>query len=128
MTWLRPPDFKPREKLGATIDHVAVQHAVSYSEYLDQMGEASADRSRSASPLPGDMVFVHVDLLGFKDRSYGVSIKLLDDRDVRLSPRPDTPVGKTVSTCEGLSPAAALTLPPRAGRFSPAGACPVRVD
>ncbi|AEK45760.1 hypothetical protein [Amycolatopsis mediterranei] len=85
------PDLRPREKLGATIDHIAVEHAVDYTGYLQRMGDTDTTRPQNVSPMPGDMVFVRVSLLGYKDRSYGLQIQLLDERGVQLPPREGTP-------------------------------------
>lgn len=100
------PDLKPREKLGATIDHIVVEHGVEYYEYARRMGynndpEAMARHAEG----PGDMVFIRVSLAGFKDRSYAMGVMLIDADGRQAFPRP-VQEGKASATCENLSPSA----------------------
>ncbi|MFF0613788.1 hypothetical protein ACFYUD_34500 [Nocardia tengchongensis] len=99
------PDLKPREKLGATIDHVAVEHAIGYIAYSARISD-SKPKPEHLSLLPGDMVFVRVSLLGYKDRSYLLHTKLLDERGVLLLPAAEERPNTLVSSCEGHSPKA----------------------
>lgn len=97
------PDLAPREKLGATIDHVAVEHGVSYAEYRRRMSYASEEDPRTDGRV-GDMVFVRVTMAGFKERSYTMTLHMLDERGTALFA--GTEPGITVSTCENISPQA----------------------
>ena len=98
------PDLKPRDKLGATVDHVAVEHGVDNIDYRLRM---NMDDEPGEKPRMGDMIFVRVSLTGFKDRSYSIGIQLLGDKDQRIEPAdPETYGRQAVSTCEDLSPKA----------------------
>ena len=100
------PDLQPREKLGATIDHVAVEHGVDYGEYERRMGyTGNGEVGREVAPGPGNMVFVRVSLAGFRDRSYSMSVVLIDTHGRQALASPPEGV-KTVGTCENLSPSA----------------------
>ena len=43
------PDLKPREKLGATIDHISVEHGIDYAGYLSEMGDTATVPSPNVS-------------------------------------------------------------------------------
>ena len=98
------PSLKPRDKLGATIDHVAVEHGVDNRDYRTRM---HMKEDPNEKPRVGDMIFVRVSLTGFKDRSYSIGIQLLDAKGKRTDPMSaDSYVGQAVATCEDLSPKA----------------------
>ncbi|MGW4124493.1 hypothetical protein [Nocardia sp. NPDC004711] len=78
---------------------------MDYIGYRYRMGESNPTLPADFSPFAGDMVFIHVSLLGFKDRSYSLDPILVDERGVQLPPR-EARTGVTTGTCEDLSPKA----------------------
>jgi hypothetical protein len=72
------PNLAPRDKLGAMIDHIAVENGVSYAEYSRRMSYVGDDSQ--ADIRPGVMIFIRVTLTGYKDRSYSMRMHMLDGR------------------------------------------------
>jgi hypothetical protein len=97
------PELKPREKLGAELDRIAVAQGVSYDQYLSDQGR-EPQPGESVPTEPGVAVLVHAKLFGFEDRSYAVTVVAYDAETLTaIHPKQE---GEFESTCEGESPKA----------------------
>ena len=94
------PHLKPREKLGADLDHVAVTQDVDFNEYQSMDGQR--DDEPSGSSPPGVLVVAHATLKGYEDRNYLVCVTIMDaDTMWTVSP----PAGEmSLASCELKSP------------------------
>lgn len=101
--WIEP-DLRPRERLGATIDRIAIEHGVTLYEYVQLMGPGSVDGLDDR--VEGDLVLVRVTLEGLKNRRYRVATKVMDEsgQEVMNPTVGKTSFADTLSTCEVLSP------------------------
>lgn len=96
------PELRPREKLGASLDRLAVTQAVPYYQYAAEQGQE--DIEEPIPDAPGITVLVHATLIGYQDRSYSMNVRLLDAETLQpLHIGMDQPF---TSTCENKSPRA----------------------
>jgi hypothetical protein len=93
--------LKPREKLGADLDHVAVTQDVDFNEYQSMDGRQSDDAPSGTSP-PGVLVVAHATLHGYEDRHYLVCVTVMDADTMWTIPPPAGEV--SLASCELKSP------------------------
>jgi hypothetical protein len=75
------PALKPREELGATLQHISIEQHVLYADYNSRVYGPSAPLDPDYKPYaltPGVMVFVQASLKGFRSRRYGLDIRMID--------------------------------------------------
>lgn len=96
------PQLAPRAKLGAELNRVAVEQAVDYEAYREQLKNAPNVEPSSQN---GVAVLVRAGLTGFEDRSYSVEVDAYNaDNSIRIYP--DESSNGFSSTCEAKSPKA----------------------
>jgi hypothetical protein len=109
VAYLVAPSLKPREVLGVSITHMAVEQGIDYTTYVARTPGRTLDGSDPFRLAPkGVAVYVQADIAGFKDRSYSVTVHLLGARDhIEVSAYQTDPsfTGKDgVSSCDNESP------------------------
>jgi hypothetical protein len=100
--YLVAPQLKAREKLGASLDRVSLAQNVPYAQYKAGLGESgSSEREPGGDRVA---VSVHASLIGFRNRSYSVSVSLYDaETRVQMFTGEKEPFS---ATCEDKSPKA----------------------
>jgi hypothetical protein len=123
------PERKPREKLGASITKLTIEHKVEYGQYVRRTtGREASDSGDFESPdQMGLLLNVQIEVRGFRQRSYVASLNLLDATSKsRVLPKMDGHRRRLDSTCPHFSPAASedkvvtrcwLSYPGRNGKF-----------